>query len=79
MDVDKLLSGESQTVEYKAQRLPRSKSYARTVVAFANVRGGTLVFGVDDKTCELVVFLTGRSSRRWMPSRTPSWTRLSPR
>ena len=45
MDVDKLLSGESQTVEYKAQRLPRSKSYARTVVAFANVRGGTLVFG----------------------------------
>lgn len=54
MDVDKLLSGESQTVEYKAQRLPRSKSYARTVVAFANVRGGTLVFGVDDKTCELV-------------------------
>ena len=54
MDVDKLLSGESQTVEYKAQRLPRSKSYARTVVAFANARGGTLVFGVDDKTRELV-------------------------
>jgi len=54
MDVDKLLSGESQTVEYKAQRSPRSKSYARTVVAFANARGGTLVFGVDDKTRELV-------------------------
>ena len=54
MDVDKLLSGESQTVEYKAQRSLRSKSYAKTVVAFANARGGTLVLGVDDKTRELV-------------------------
>lgn len=54
MDIDELLSGESQTVEYKARRSTSSKSYVKTAVAFANARGGTLVFGVDDKTGEVI-------------------------
>ena len=52
--LDELLSGESQTVEYKVRRSPNAKSYLKSVVAFANARGGTLVFGVDDKTREVV-------------------------
>ncbi len=54
MTLDTLLSGESQTVEYKKERSASSKGYVKTVVAFANARGGTLVFGVDDKTHEVV-------------------------
>ena len=53
-DVEELLAGESQTVEYKVERPASAKSYIKTVVAFANARGGTLVFGVDDKTREVV-------------------------
>ena len=54
MNFDELLSGESQTVEYKKERSASSKSYVKTVVAFANARGGNLVFGVDDKTREVL-------------------------
>lgn len=44
-----LLSGESETVEFR-EKLDRSRPerLARTAVAFANTRGGTIVFGVDD-------------------------------
>lgn len=52
--LDELLSGESQTVEYKVRRSPSAKGYLKSVVAFANARDGTLVFGVDDKTREVV-------------------------
>ena len=52
--LDELLSGESQTVEYKVRRSSNAKGYLKSVVAFANARGGTLVFGVDDKTREVV-------------------------
>lgn len=54
MTLDELLSGESQYVEYKRERSDNARSYLKTVVAFANARGGTLVFGVDDKTREIV-------------------------
>ena len=54
MNFDELLSGESQTVEYKKERSASSKSYVKTVVAFANACGGNLVFGVDDKTHEVL-------------------------
>ena len=53
-DVEELLAGESQTAEYKVERPASAKSYIKTVVAFANARGGTLVFGVDDKTREVL-------------------------
>lgn len=44
-----LLSGESETVEFR-EKLDKSRPerLARTVVAFANTKGGTIVFGIDD-------------------------------
>lgn len=54
MDVEMLLSGESKAVEYKAERPGNSKSYVKSVVAFSNARGGVIVFGVDDKTREII-------------------------
>ena len=32
----------------------KSEKYMKTVVAFANGRGGRIVFGVDDKTLNIV-------------------------
>ena len=53
MSIEELLAGESQYVEYKVSRPGNAKSYLKTVVAFSNARGGTIVFGVDDKTHEV--------------------------
>src|SRR5260370_34303654 len=41
------LSQESQTLEYK-RALPRLDMLARTIAAFANVEGGSIIIGVDD-------------------------------
>lgn len=51
---DTLFSGESKIVEYKAQVPSNSEKYMKTVVAFANGHGGRIVFGVDDKTLDVV-------------------------
>ncbi len=48
MTVDEILSGESQNVEFKVCRPEKSSKYMKTVVAFANGKGGRIVFGVDD-------------------------------
>jgi hypothetical protein len=44
-----LLTGESETVEFR-EKLDtiRPQRLAKTAVAFANTKGGTIVFGVDD-------------------------------
>ena len=44
-----LLTGESETVEFK-EKLDkgRPEKIAKTAAAFANTKGGTIVFGVDD-------------------------------
>ena len=46
---NKLFSGESINIEYKVEMPKKSEKYMKTVVAFANGRGGRIVFGVDDK------------------------------
>ncbi|MBQ8417053.1 MAG: putative DNA binding domain-containing protein [Phascolarctobacterium sp.] len=51
---DKLLLGESVNVEYKESVPEKSIKYMKTVVAFANGKGGTLVFGVEDGTMKVV-------------------------
>ena len=51
---NKLFSGESINIEYKVEMPKKSEKYMRTVVAFANGRGGRIVFGVDDKTLNIV-------------------------
>jgi|SRR5271165_1092703 len=44
-----ILTGESETLEFK-EKLDRSRpeKVAKTAAAFANTKGGTIVFGVDD-------------------------------
>ena len=49
---NKLFSGESINIEYKVEMPKKSEKYMKTVVAFANGRGGRIVFGVDDEPCE---------------------------
>ena len=54
--IENLLNGESQTVEYKREISLKSerKSILRSVIAFANTGGGTIVIGIEDKTREIV-------------------------
>lgn len=51
---NKLFSGESINIEYKVEMPKKSEKYMKTVIAFANSRGGRIVFGVDDKTLDIV-------------------------
>ena len=51
---EELFSGESKNVEYKVTVPDKSEKYMKTVVAFANGRGGKIVFGIDDKTLDIV-------------------------
>ncbi|SFB15034.1 RNA-binding domain-containing protein [Selenomonas ruminantium] len=48
MLMDEILQGESATVEFKEQLPEKSSKYMKTVVAFANGRGGRIYFGVRD-------------------------------
>ena len=54
LTVEEILAGESKHVEFKVQRPKDNTKYMKTVVAFANGDGGRIVFGVDDKTREVV-------------------------
>ena len=51
---DTLFFGESKNVEYKVTVPEKSEKYMKMVVAFANGRGGRIVFGIDDKTLDIV-------------------------
>ena len=59
---NKLFSGESINIEYKVEMPKKSEKYMKTVVAFANGRGGRIVFGVDDKTLNILI----RFFRQWI-------------
>ena len=54
MRLDELLIGESESLEYKVAEPDNREKYLKTVVAFANGRGGKVVFGVADGTREIV-------------------------
>jgi len=43
-----LLIGESETLEFRARLSDKTARLAKTAVAFANTKGGTIIFGVDD-------------------------------
>lgn len=43
-------SGESEVVEFKRELPSKDKKVMKTVVAFANCRGGRIIFGVDNAT-----------------------------
>ncbi len=61
MGIEEILLGESKNVEFKVQRPERSIKYMKSVVAFANGKGGRIIFGVDDKTKEVVGIQIGRA------------------
>lgn len=42
--------GESEVVEFKRELPSKDKKVMKTVVAFANCRGGRVIFGVDDES-----------------------------
>lgn len=54
MENNILFSGESKNIEYKVSLPGKSEKYMKTVVAFANGQGGRIIFGIDDKTLEVV-------------------------
>lgn len=54
MKDDELLSGENVNIEYKREVPEKSIKYVKSVVAFANCKGGRIVFGIDDETKEVV-------------------------
>lgn len=39
-----------KNIEYKESRPEKSMKYMKTVIAFANSKGGRIIFGIDDKT-----------------------------
>lgn len=56
MTTEEIFAGESDTVEFKEEIPPKSEKYMKTVVAFANGRGGKLIFGVENNTWKITGF-----------------------
>ena len=54
MTIEEILSGESKNVEFKENLPEKSIKYMKSVVAFANGVGGRIIFGIRDKTREVV-------------------------
>ena len=50
MTLEKILAGESKTVELKLELPEKSDRYMKSVVAFSNTSGGKIIIGVEDKT-----------------------------
>lgn len=48
--LDEILAGETAELEFKEARPKDALKYVKTAVAFANGRGGRLVFGVENET-----------------------------
>ena len=56
MAIEEILAGESKNVEFKENLPEKSIKYMKSVVAFANGTGGKIIFGIADKTREVVGF-----------------------
>ena len=54
MTLEEILAGESKNLEFKVQRPKDSRQYMKSVVAFTNGEGGRIIFGVDDKTRQVI-------------------------
>ena len=54
MTLEEILAGESKNVEFKENLPEKSIKYMKSVVAFANGTGGKIIFGIADKTREVV-------------------------
>ena len=56
MTMEEILAGESKNIEFKEKLPEKSIKYMKSVVAFANGTGGKIVFGIADKTREVIGF-----------------------
>ena len=52
--VSEIQRGESENLEFKVGLPAKDEKFVKTVCAFANSRGGKIIFGVDDKTKKIV-------------------------
>ena len=58
--LEEIKSGENAALEFKESRPKDSLKFTKTVVAFANGKGGRILFGVEDKTGRLVGIPRGK-------------------
>ena len=58
-----IAKGESSTLEFKKELPATHEQYLKTVVAFANGKGGRIIFGVEDQTCAIVGIEVGSVAR----------------
>ncbi len=56
MTIEEILAGELKNVEFKENLPEKSIKYMKSVVAFANGTGGKIIFGIADKTREVIGF-----------------------
>ena len=56
MTKEEIFAGESESLEFKVDVSPKTISWMKTIVAFANGNGGRIVFGVSDAPVEIVGF-----------------------
>lgn len=56
MTAEEIFAGESDNVEFKEEIPAKSEKYMKTVVAFANGKGGKLIFGVENNTWKVTGF-----------------------
>lgn len=54
MTLEEVKKGETDRIEFKREMPMNDKRYLKTVVAFANGLGGSVVFGIDDKALDVV-------------------------
>jgi len=54
MTIDEIIKGESKNLEFKVELPKDSSKYIKTVIAFANTQGGTIVVGIEDQTRTVV-------------------------
>ena len=54
MTADDIKKGESEILEFKGNELSEDpKKWAKTAIAFANGKGGAIVFGVEDSSLKI--------------------------
>ncbi len=54
MTIEEIKKGENSHLEFKREVPERKENFLKTVSAFSNTSGGKVIFGIDDKTLEVV-------------------------
>ncbi len=56
MTLDEIRQGENENVECEADIPSDKEKFLKTVVAFANASGGRIIFGIEDRTWNVIGF-----------------------